>query len=81
MHGLKLIVATFLGTLAIVVPGLVVIVPVVLLLVALVPVLTVVPAIVLGCLVLLPLLYVLTAMSGMLRSSIWTVGYVTQLES
>jgi hypothetical protein len=31
--------------------------------------------------VLLPVVYVLIAMVGMLRSSIWTIGYVTQLES
>jgi hypothetical protein len=81
MHGLTLIVATFLGTLLIVFVGLVVVVPVALLLVALIPVLRIVPVIVLGCLVLLPVLYVLTAMVGTLRSSIWTIGYVTQVES
>lgn len=81
MHGLMLIVATFVGTLLILFIGLVVIVPVVLLLVALTPVLRIVPVIVLGCLVLLPAIYVLTAMVGTLRSSIWTIGYVTQLES
>ena len=81
MHGLTLIVATFVGTLLIVFVGLVVVVPVALLLVALIPVLRIVPVIVLGCLVLLPAIYVLTAMVGTLRSSIWTIGYVTQVES
>ena len=81
MHGLKLIVAMFVGTLVIVFLGLVAMVPVALLLVALIPVLRVVPVIVLGCLVLLPAIYVLTAMVGTLRSSIWTIGYVTQVES
>jgi hypothetical protein len=81
MHGLTLIVATFVGSLLIVVVGLVVVVPVALLLVALVPVLRIVPVILLGCLVLLPAIYVLTAMMGTLRSSIWTIGYVTQVES
>jgi hypothetical protein len=81
MHGLRLIVAVFLGTLVIVFVGLVVVVPVGLLLVALIPVLRLVPVIVLGCLVLLPTLYVLTAMLGTLRSSIWTIGYMTQVES
>ena len=81
MHGLTLIVAMFAGTLLIVCVGLVVVVPVALLLVALIPVLRIVPVIVLGCLVLLPALYVLTAMVGTLRSSIWTIGYVTQVES
>ena len=81
MHGLKLIVAMFVGTLVIVILGLVAIVPVALLLAALIPLLRVFPVIVLGCLVLLPALYVLTAMVGTLRSSIWTIGYVTQVES
>ena len=81
VHGLKLIVATFVGTLVIVFLGLVAMVPVVLLLVALLPVLRVFPVIVLGCLVLLPAIYVLTAMLGTFRSSIWTIGYVTQVES
>ena len=81
MHGLTLIVATFVGTLLIVVAGLVVLVPVALLLIALISVLPLAPVIVLGCLVLLPAFYVFTAMAGTLRSSIWTIGYVTQVES
>jgi hypothetical protein len=80
-HGLTLIVATFAGSLLIVFVGLVVVVPMALVLVALIPVLRLVPVIVLGCLVLLPAIYVLTAILGTLRSSIWTIGYVTQLES
>ena len=81
MHGLTLLVATFVGTLLIVAAGLVVLVPVALLLIALIAVLPIVPVIVLGCLVLLPAFYVFTAMAGTLRSSIWTIGYVTQVES
>jgi hypothetical protein len=81
MHGLKLIVAMFAGTLVLVVPGILVTVPVALLLIALIPVLRLVPVIVLGCLVLLPVAYVWAAMVGTFRSSIWTIGYVTQVES
>jgi hypothetical protein len=81
MHGLKLIVAMFVGTLVIVFFGVVAMLPVALLLVALIPVLRVFPVIVLGCLVLLPAIYVLTAMIGTFRSSIWTIGYITQVES
>jgi hypothetical protein len=81
MHGLKLIVAMFVGTLVIVCFGVVAMLPVALLLVALLPVLRVFPVIILGCLVLLPAIYVLTAMIGTFRSSIWTIGYVTQVES
>ena len=81
MQGLKLIVATFVGTLVIAVLGLVAMAPVALLLTALIPVLRVFPVIVLGCLVLLPALCVFTAIMGTFRSSIWTIGYVTQVES
>lgn len=81
MHGLKLLVAMFVGGLLFVLVGLLVVVPVVLLLVALTPALRIGPVIVLGCLVLLPTIYVLTAMLGTLRSSIWTIGYLTQVES
>jgi hypothetical protein len=81
MHGLKLIVAMFVGTLVIVFFGVVAMLPVALLLAALIPVLRVFPVIVLGCLVLLPAIYVLTAMIGTFRSSIWTIGYITQVES
>jgi hypothetical protein len=81
MHGLKLIVAMFVGTLVIVFLGIAATVPVALLLAALIPVLRVFPVILLGCLVLLPAIYVLIAMVGTLRSSIWTIGYVSQVES
>lgn len=52
-----------------------------LLAVAMIPVLRVFPVVVLACLVVLPVLFVLTAMLGTFRSSIWTIGYVTQAES
>jgi hypothetical protein len=81
MHGLKLIVAMFAGTLVIVFFSIVALLPVTLLLVALIPLLRVFPVIVLACLVLSPAIYVLTAMLGTLRSSIWTIGYLTQVES
>jgi hypothetical protein len=81
MHGLKLIVAMFVGTLAIAILGIAAMLPVALLLAALIPVLRVVPVIVLGCLVLFPVIYVFAAVLGTFRSSIWTIGYVTQVES
>jgi hypothetical protein len=80
-HGLTLIVATFAGTLLMVFVGVAVVVPLALLLVGLIPVLRIVPVILLACFVLLPAIFVLTAMVGTLRSSIWTIGYVTQVES
>jgi len=81
MHGLKLIVAMFVGTLVIVAVAIVAMLPVMLLLAALIPVLRVLPIIVFGCLVLLPVIYVVAATLGTFRSSIWTIGYVTQVES
>jgi len=84
MHGLKLIVASFVGSLGIVLLGIVAVAPVALLLAALIRVMRVfpvIPVIVIGCLVVLPIIAVLAAMIGTLRSSIWTIGYVTQVES
>jgi hypothetical protein len=81
MHGLTLLAASFVGSLLIIFAGLVVVVPLTLLLVALIPMLQVVPVIVLGCLVLLPVLYVFSAVVGTFRSSIWTIGYMTQVDS
>ena len=80
-HGLRLIVASFAGTIGIVVVGLVAIVPAVLVLVALIPALSLPFVLVLGCVVLLPAFCVWTAIAGTFRSSIWTIGYVTQAES
>ena len=81
MHGLRLIVATLVGTLAIVLAGIAVVTPLGLLLVALIPVVRVLPVIVLACVVLLPPICVWAAIVGTFRSSIWTIGYVTQVES
>jgi hypothetical protein len=81
IHGLKLMVMTFVGTLGLVLLGVVAMAPVALLLVALIPVLRVFPVVVLACLVLLPVIYVFAAVVGTFRSSIWTIGYVTQVES
>jgi hypothetical protein len=81
IHGLKLIVATLVGTLAIVLVGLVAIAPVALLLVASIPVLRVFPVIVLAAIVVVPPLCLLAALVGTFRSSVWTIGYMTQVES
>jgi hypothetical protein len=80
-HGLKLVAATLLGTLVIVLLALAAIAPVALLLAALVPVLRLVPVLVLGCVVLLPAFCVFTAIVGTFRSSVWTIGYVTQVDA
>jgi hypothetical protein len=81
MHGLKLMVASLVGTLAIVLVGILVMTPVAIVLVAALSVLRIPPVIVLACLVLLPTIYVFAAILGTFRSSVWTIGYVTQVES
>ena len=81
MHGLRLIAATLAGTVAIVLAGIAVVAPLALLLVALIPVLRVFPVIVLACVVLVPPICVWAAIVGTFRSSVWTIGYVTQVES
>jgi hypothetical protein len=81
IHGLKLLVAMFVGSLGIALLGVIVIAPVVLLLVGLIPLLHVFPVIVVGGFLLLPPIYMLTALLGTFRSSIWTIGYLTQVGS
>ena len=55
--------------------------PLALLLIALMQVVEIVPVIVLASIVVLPAVYVLAAILGTFRSSIWTIGYLTQVES
>jgi hypothetical protein len=78
MHGLKLVVATFLGTLLLVVATFAAMVPVGVLLVLLARTVSTALAIVLGLAIAIPLLAVMAAMIGTLRSSIWTIGYVSE---
>jgi hypothetical protein len=80
-HGLKLMVADFVGTLGIAALAIMVIVPVVLGLAALATVLPVWPLIIAGGVVILPAMCVLTAMLGTYRSSVWTIGYLVQVEA
>jgi hypothetical protein len=80
-HGLKLIVAAFAGSLALVLIAAVVIWPVALVLAGLIPVLRVVPVLIVACLLVVPPVCVLGAMVGTFRSSVWTIGYLTQVES
>jgi hypothetical protein len=81
MHGLKLIVATFVGTVIFTLIGLVALAPVALLVFALMPIVQVFPAILIGGLVLVPVAFVVIAMMGTFRSSIWTIGYVTEVNA
>jgi hypothetical protein len=81
LHGLKLIVATFLGTLAITLAGMLLFVPVALLLVGLMRLLPMVAVLAIAGVVLVPLVCVFTAMIGTFRSSVWTIGYLAQAEA
>jgi hypothetical protein len=80
-HGLTVMVAAVIGSLGFAAAAIAIIAPVGMLLVALIPVLRVVPVVVIGCLLLGPVICVLTAMLGTFRSAVWTIGYVTQVES
>ena len=76
--GLKLLVAAFLGVLAVAAVGLIVVGPLVLLLRVLMPV----PGMVVLAigLMIVPALFVVIAFIGVMTSSVWTIGYLTQVE-
>jgi hypothetical protein len=77
--GLKLVVAGLLGVLAVGALGVLVIGPLILLVVALMP-LWGLPAVALGIFTLLPAAFVVIAFVGIMTSSVWTIGYLTQVE-
>jgi hypothetical protein len=77
--GLKLLVAAFFGVLFVGAIGAVIIAPLVLLVVSLAPVWGL-PAIAIGVLTVPPLVFVLYAFIGITTSSVWTIGYLTQVE-
>lgn len=79
-HGLKLMVAAFLGVLFVGAVGLVVLVPAGLLVWGSAALGGAVAAVPVGALTLLPLLFVVVAMIGIMTSSVWTIGYLTQVE-
>ena len=75
--GLKLLVAGFVGALAVAAAGFLVIGPLVLLVRALAPLW---PAFAIGVLMVLPAVFVMVAFIGVTMSSVWTIGYLTQVE-
>ena len=79
--GLKLLVASFLGVLFVVVLSLVVLAPVGALVFASSALWGVIGAVGLGALTLLPVAFVAIAMIGIVTSGVWTIGYLTQVES
>jgi len=75
--GLKLLVAGFVGALAVAAAGFLVIGPLLLLVRALAPLW---PAFAIGVLMVLPAVFVMVAFIGVTMSSVWTIGYLTQVE-
>jgi hypothetical protein len=78
--GLKLVVAGLLGVLFVFALALVVIGPVGVLLFSLTDFWGFFPSIAIGVLLLLPVCFVAFAMMGVMASSVWTIGYLTQVE-
>lgn len=78
--GLKLVVAGLLGVLFLCALALVVIGPVGVLLYSLTDFWGFFPSIAIGVLLLLPVCFVALAMMGIMASSVWTIGYLTQVE-
>jgi hypothetical protein len=81
MHGLKLVVANLLGTIAFTLIGVAAIVPVALLVRILMTVIPLPMAILVGAFALVPVAFVVIAMMGTFRSSVWTIGYVTEVNA
>jgi hypothetical protein len=80
--GLKLLVAAFLGALAVLVLGMLVIVPMAALIFGAAWLWgSVFAGVALGALTLVPVLFVVIAMVGIMTSSVWTIGYLTQVEA
>jgi hypothetical protein len=78
--GLKLVVASFLGVLLVAALGLAVIAPVVLLLRASAGLWGILPAALIGVLIVLPVVVAAISTIGVVVSSVWTIGYMTQVE-
>ena len=78
--GLKLLVAGFLGVVFVTVVGLVVIAPIVAIVVASAGVWGMSGAVGLGVLTIAPVAFVLFAFIGVTMSSVWTIGYLSQVE-
>lgn len=81
MHALKLIVASFLGTLLIGIVGFLAVLPLLLAVVLLVRFADLTSVILLGVLVFAPVAFIITAFLGTFRSSVWTEGYLSEVPS
>jgi hypothetical protein len=79
-HGLELVVAALLGTLCVAGLAIAVIVPLILLLAVSVRLVGSVPTALLGALTLPPVVFVAIALVGIMTSSVWTIGYLKEVE-
>lgn len=79
-QGLKLVVAGFVGAVVVLAMGVGVIAPVALLLVVMASLWGVLPSIGIGVLTVLPAALAVMALVGILTSSVWTIGYLKQVE-
>ena len=77
-HALKVIVASFIGTMAMAVASVVAVLPIVVMVIAFMPLLGIIPVIVAALLWIVPVGCLLTAMLGTFQSSVWTIGYVSE---
>jgi len=79
-HGLKIAVAGFLGVVLISAVGAAVVLPVGGVLAVSSPLWGIGPSIAVGVVTLLPVVFVIFAFIGIMTSSVWTIGYLTQVE-
>jgi hypothetical protein len=78
--GLKLLAASFLGVLLVTIVGFLVIAPITGIVALSAALWGVIGAIGLGLLTVAPLLFVAIAVVGIMTSSVWTIGYLSQVE-
>lgn len=78
LHGLRLLVAAFLGSLLLAAGGIIALVPAALILAGIFALFGVLPTIAFGIVGLLPIFVVIVATIGTLQSSVWTIGYLSE---
>ena len=79
-HGLKIAVAGFLGVLLVGAIGVAVVLPIGGVLAVSAPLWGIATSVALGLLTILPVVFVIFAFIGIMTSSVWTIGYLTQVE-
>ena len=78
-HALKVVVASSIGGMAMAVVSVVAVLPIVLMVIAFMPLLGIMPVVLAALLWIVPVGCVLTAMLGTFQSSVWTIGYVSEV--